>query len=491
MFKIFKSFIVIAIVIINSTACNANASGLNEGSKQKDIEKVKKAIVTIHSRIPLSAYKSNGSWSGTGFIVNQEHGLLMTNTHVVGRGAVGTYFVTFHNGQQAEAKAVYYDAYADFALLKVNPAELPDDTISIEFAKKHPKVGDEVFIVGNTEAQGFSVHNGYLSDLFDISGEMPQGTFVINMNSTGGASGSPIINTENKAIGILYGGGKTHALALKSSYLEYALKALVDNKMPKRQHIGTILGLYSLDKAVKHRSFPKEKMETYIKKHPDSRNRAIVVRTILNGSPAENILQQGDIIWEISGTEVAADLALFDQMMNKAGNNIKLTIYRNGQKLEKQITTYDLNKNKVSRIFDFAGALFFEVDDFVSYVSGARLGSVAAANVQTGSSFSSIPEMFVQDYKSVYRIVINELNGAKIEKLDDLMKASKQAIDKKYVSVVYTNYQPYRPEFNGEVMFNSAHERLVQDITFDSIDTKPRILEFDETSYEWKSNEVN
>lgn len=488
MFKIFKYIFILAIVTISITTVNASSSGT---IKPKDIDKIKKAIVTINSRISVSAYKNTGNWSGTGFIVSQEQGLLMTNTHVVGRGATGTYFITFHNGQQAEAKAVYYDAYADFAVLKVNPAELPEDINHIKFAKKEPTIGDEVFIVGNTEAQGFSVHSGYLSDLFEINGEMPQGSFVINMNTTGGASGSPIINSENKAIGILYGGGKTHALALKQSYLDHALKALVANELPKRKHIGVIMDLYSLDKAVKHRNFSKSKMDSYIKKYPDSRNRAIVVRTVLNGSPAENILQQGDIISEVNNTPIAADLALFDQIMNKSGSKISLTIYRNGKKLEKEIATYDLNKQKVTEMFDFAGALFFEVDDFVSHISGAPLGSVATVNVQTGSSFSSIPEMYIQDYKSVYRIVINELNNQKIEKLEDLMQASKNAIQKKHVNLVYTNYQPYRPEFNGQMMFNSAHETLVQDITFDSIDTKPRLLQFNNEAYEWVAKDLN
>lgn len=490
MFNFFKSLAIIILIFVGSITNNAVASTTSGNVKQKSIEKIKKAIVTINSRVSLSAYKNTGNWSGTGFIVNQEHGLLMTNTHVVGRGAVGTYFVTFHNGKQAEAKAIYYDAYADFAVLQVAPNELPDDIDYIKFSKKTPDLGDEVFIVGNTESQGFSVHNGYLSDLFEINGEMPQGSFVINMNTTGGASGSPIINAENKAIGILYGGGKTHALALKQSYLEHALKALIENELPKRQQIGIITNLYSLDKAVKHRHFPKSKMEQYLKKYPNSRNRAITIRTVLNGSPAENILQQGDIIWEINDTEVAADLALFDQIMNKSGSKVRLTIYRNGKKFEKEINTYDLNKQKVTKMFDFAGALFFEVDDFVSHISGARLGSVAAANVQTGSSFSSISEMYVQDYKSVYRIIINELNNKKVDNLENLIKISKEAVQKKHISVIYTNYQPYRPEFNGEVMFNSAHEMLVQDITFDSIDTKPRILQFNKNTYEWVANDL-
>ena len=138
--------------------------------------------------------------------------------HVVGRASVGTYFVTFHNGQQTEAKLVYYDLYADFAILKIDPKDFPKEIEVVEFTNEIPKLGSDVFIVGNTEGQGFSFHSGYLSDLYEVSGEMPQGSYIINMNSTGGASGSPVLNTDNKAIGVLYGGGKTHSLALKGSY---------------------------------------------------------------------------------------------------------------------------------------------------------------------------------------------------------------------------------------------------------------------------------
>jgi S1-C subfamily serine protease len=195
-----------------------------DDAKIKEIEKIRKSIVTINSRVPVSAYQNTGSWSGTGFIVDGKKGFLVTNSHVVGRVSVGTYFITFHNGQQAEAKVVYYDQYADFAVMQINPEEFPAEFEIVEFTNEIPTLGSDVFIVGNTEGQGFSFHNGYLSDLYEINGEMPQGSYVINTNSTGGASGSPVLNVENKAIGVLYGGGKTHALALKGEYVTHVLK---------------------------------------------------------------------------------------------------------------------------------------------------------------------------------------------------------------------------------------------------------------------------
>jgi S1-C subfamily serine protease len=441
--------------------------------------------------MPVSAYQNTGSWSGTGFIVDGTKGFLVTNNHVVGRASVGTYFVTFHNGQQAEAKVVYYDQYADFAIMQIDPKEFPTEFELVEFTNEIPKLGSNVFIVGNTEGQGFSFHDGYLCDLYEINGEMPQGSYVINMNSTNGASGSPILNLENKAIGIVYGGGKTHSLGLKSEYIIHVLKELQANLLPSRKHIGVITELYSLDKAVKHRHFSKEEMNNYIREFPDARNRAVIVRKVLPGATAEGELLPGDILWQVEGKKIGADLCLLDlALSNATTNKIKLTIIRDGKKIEKELGLYDLEKNKVSKMLDFAGGLFFEADDFVAAKSGIPIGSVALANVQTGSSFSSIPEMFVQDYKSIYRIQIKSINGVKINSLTDLASATNKAIKQKYVNLEYMNFQPYLPAFGADRGFISAHENLMQDITFDSIDIKPRVLRYDSKLSEWISESL-
>jgi S1-C subfamily serine protease len=468
----------------------ASASYANE-SKIKEIEKIRKAIVTVNSRVPVSAYQNTGSWSGTGFIVDGKKGFLVTNNHVVGRASVGTYFITFHNGQQAEAKVVYYDQYADFAIMQINPQEFPTEFEIVEFSNEIPKLGSNVFIVGNTEGQGFSFHDGYLSDLYEINGEMPQGSYVINMNSTGGASGSPILNLENKAIGILYGGGKTHSLGLKGEYVTHVLEKLQANALPSRKHIGVITELYSLDKAVKHRHFSKEEMDNYIKEFPDARNRAIIVRKVLPGATAEGEILPGDILWQVEGKKISADLRLLDLALSNANTDrIKLSVIRDGKKIEKELGLYDLEKNKISKMLDFAGGLFFEADDFVAAKSGIPIGSVALANVQTGSSFSSIPEMFVQDYKSIYRIQIKSINGTKINSLAELTSATNKAIKQKYVNLEYMNFQPYLPSFGADRGFISAHENLMQDITFDSIDIKPRVLKYDSNLSEWISESL-
>ncbi|HJD65612.1 S1C family serine protease [Rickettsia bellii] len=453
-------------------------------------EKAKKAIVTIDTRIAVSAYEDTNSWTGTGFINDKKNGYIITNTHVIGLSAIGTYFVTFYNGEQAEAKLIYYDIWQDYAVLKVAGNDIPESAMEIPFSNESPTLNQKVFVVGNTEAQGFSFHTGYLSDLYNIDGMMPQGTYIINLNVTGGASGSPVLNDKIEAIGVLYGGGKTYSLALHGDYVIRTLESLKNNKEPIRQHMGIISDLYSLNKAVRHNNFPKEEMDKYIKKFPDSRNRVISVKTVLAGSPAEKVLKAGDIIWAINDKELGGNLAMFDREMDNSKNAVtKLVIFRDGKKLEQTVNLYNVNNNKISRMVNFGGAIFFEVDDYFSNKSGIPLKSLAIASVQSGSSFSSIPTFFTKDYKNVYRLQIFEMKDLKLNNLDDLIKLMPNITKDKFITIRFKNYQPYYAHFGYNEII-SSHDEMSADITLDSIDTKPYILKYNNVSYEWNTENI-
>lgn len=453
-------------------------------------EKAKKAIVTIDTRIAVSAYEDTSSWTGTGFINDKSNGYIITNSHVVGLGSIGTYFVTFYNGEQAEAKLIYYDIWQDYAVLKVANKDIPESATQISFANESPKLNQKVFVVGNTEAQGFSFHTGYLSDLYNIDGMMPQGTYIINLNITGGASGSPVLNDKIEAIGVLYGGGKTYSLALHGDYVTRTLENLKNNKEPNRKHIGIISGLYSLNKAVRHNNFPKEEMDKYINKFPDSRNRVISVQAILAGSPAEKFLKAGDIIWAINNKELGGNLALLDKEMdNSSEAAVKLTIFRDGKKLDQKINLYDINNNKISKMINFGGATFFESDDYFSKKSGIPLKALSIASVQSGSSFSAIPTFFTKDYKNVYRLQIFEMKDLKLNNLDDLIKFMPNITKNKFITVRFKNYQPYYANFGYNEII-SSHDDMIADITLDSIDTKPYILKHNTISSDWDMENI-
>lgn len=457
-----------------------------------NIEKARKAIVSISATVSMSAYNDNNNWSGTGFITDKKQGFVVTNNHVVGGPSIGTYFITFHDGRQAEAKLLYYDIWQDYAILKVNPSEIPETTEQISFAKDLAKQNQSVFVIGNSEGQGFSFHSGYISNLYAISGSMPQCSYIINLNISGGASGSPVLNENNEAIGVLYGSGASYALALHGSYLRHALSSLKQGKLPPRKHIGITTDLYSLDKAAKHRNFPKNEIDEYIKNFPDARNMAVVVSNTLSGSPAAEMLQPGDIIMAADGKALGGSLAVLDDAMNLCQKDtVKLTIYRNGEKLEIQVKLYDINNNQINRMVDFAGAVFFEADDYIGAVFGIPVNSLTVVNVKAGSSFSNIPLQYSREDRNYYRIQMKAINGRTTSNLNELIKAIPEITKNKFINILFRNYKPYFPNFGNRWSdIISAHSLLTYDLTLDSVDTNPRLLKYDPNSGDWIAEDI-
>lgn len=461
--------------------------------KPELVTNVKKAITTIHTRSSISAYGGNGSWQGTGFIADKNKGLIVTNSHVVGTGAIADYYLTFHNGQKTEAKLAYYDIWQDVAILKFDPKTIPADTTSISFSDKETKIDQQVFIMGNNEAQEFSFHMGNISNLNDINGHLPQQSYIINLNSAGGSSGSPVMDTEGKAVALNYGGSKTYAIALKGDYVKNILENLGKNQLPPRQHIGAITAIYSLDDAVKHRNFPEETMTKYLKDFPDAKNKVIAVKECIPGSPCEKHLKAGDIIWKINGKHITSKLYIFDHTMdNTTDHKVKLNIYRDGKDFDVEVPLYNIHDYQINKLVNFAGAVFFQADDYYSSTTGTPHGALAVTNIISGSSFSVIPESFNFGDGDFFRLSPIKLGLNFVDNLDDIVKVIPQIYKDKYSTIEYKNYLPYRKNYTGTLgAFNFNQTKLIKDIKFDAIDNNPRILEFDLEDNIWKSEPID
>lgn len=461
----------------------------------KIFSKVEKAVVVIDTRISVSAYGTLGSFKGTGFITDKEHGLIVTNNHMIGGGsAIGTYLVTFHNGQQVQARPIYYDLWQDYAILKIDPLEIPGSAEQIILSKNLATANQSVFVIGGAECQAFSYHSGHISSLYDINGSMPQCSYIVNLNSAGGSSGSPLLNDKGEALGIVYGGSKTYAIALHGHYIHSALEQIKKSKIPQRRHVGIISALYSLDYAVKHRNFPLPVMQEYIKKFPDAKNKVVVVSSAVKGSPAEAITQPGDIIWAVDDQLLGGSLAVFDAIMDKAtGDSVQLTIYRNGKKMQLATNLYDVNSHKIDQMVSFAGATFCEADDFSSVVCGIPSGSLMVREVQAGSSFSNfssadLPIYFSENNRTRYRLVVKSVNEHNIGSLKELISIIPGLTKQKFISMRLKNYMPYFTPYNSALI--STQQELIADILFDNVDDKPRVFKYLQASNEWVAEDI-
>ncbi len=171
------------------------------------VEQVAPSVVNLHTS---GLRQSRSYWDaffggprrweslGSGFVVDAERGLIVTNQHVI--GSASEILVMDHEGQVHEAKLLGADEGIDLALLQVPGLDLPAVKLG---DSKTLRVGEDVFAVGNPYGHGHSVTRGILSararslgrDEFDL---FLQTDAAINPGSSGG----PLFDITGRVVGV-------------------------------------------------------------------------------------------------------------------------------------------------------------------------------------------------------------------------------------------------------------------------------------------------
>ena len=137
---------------------------------------------------------------GSGFVVDAEEGLIVTNTHVI-EGA-DEIIVNFADGSRLKVdKVVGKDGKTDLALLKVTPKK---PLKAVKFGSSESlRVGDWVMAIGNPFGLGGSVTIGIISaKARDINSGPYDDYLQTDAAINKGNSGGPLFNMDGEVIGI-------------------------------------------------------------------------------------------------------------------------------------------------------------------------------------------------------------------------------------------------------------------------------------------------
>ena len=280
---------------------------------------------------------------GSGFVIDR-NGHILTNYHVV--AAARQVEVTLHNRKKYRATVVGTDPAHDLAVIQIKASDLIPAVLG---DSRNLQVGQKVYAIGNPFGLTGTMTRGIVSSIRPV--REPNGANIDEAIQTDAAinpgnSGGPLMNWHGEVIGI-----NTMILSSvnQNAGIGFAIpintaKAVLNDLMTLGRVRRPALGVRTIPispELANEIGLPADYGLLIVQVIPGGSAdraglRAGSERAYLGNTP---IMLGGDLIVAIDGEKVEDEDAL-SQMMNnhRAGDTVKVTIYRNKKKLDVNVS---------------------------------------------------------------------------------------------------------------------------------------------------------
>lgn len=356
----------------NFTNINENnpisASNSFDKSLQEDLIKLYDKVDHSVVQVTQDSNVPGASRLGSGFIYDKE-GHIVTNYHVVAGDTINDEFdVTFIDGTGYKATVVGVDPFAEIAVLKIpieNNTEVIEKLVPLQIGNfSDVNVGQRVAAIGNPFGLSASITEGIVSGLGRVLPALPSENSQISIVEdtpafsipdiiqtdaaiNPGNSGGPLLNMKGEVIGI-----NTAIFSATGVYSgvgfaipSYLIQKVVPSIISTGEYQHPYLGVSGTD------------INSDIAEIMNLQNTTgFLVIQVTSGSPAEKAgIRGGAILTEIDGREIELggdviigiddksirkidDLLSYLDREKKVGENVTLTVIRNGQVQEIGLT---------------------------------------------------------------------------------------------------------------------------------------------------------
>ena len=401
------------------------------------LSRIAPAVVTIEiDQTRAFDTEWNQSSQATGFVVDAERGLILTNRHVVTPGPVIATAV-FQNREEVELRPVYRDPVHDFGFYRYDPAKLRYTAPpALPLYPQGAQIGTEIRVVGNDAGEQLSILAGTLARLDRQAPEYGIGkyndfnTFYIQAASgtSGGSSGSPVIDIRGRVVALNAGGstGAASSFYLPLARVQRALERIQAGQPITRGTLQTIFSYTPYDELERLGLAPE--VEAEARRAEPGLTGMLVVSEVQPGSAAEGSLQAGDILVRIDGTLVTTFQPLAEVLDESVGKTVTLEVQRGGAMLEKPLQVEDLHAITPDAYLEFGDSVVHTVSYQMARHFNAAVRGVFVANPGYALGAAGVPR----------GAVITSIAGQPVAGLPDFTKAVAALPDGGHATLRYT-----------------------------------------------------
>jgi len=281
------------------------------------------------------------SGAGTGFIVDKA-GFILTNNHVVeDADEIRVSLFGAEANETFTAKVIGRDVLTDSALIQMT--EMPKQPLSeVKFGDSDQmQPGDWVMAIGNPFRLGHSVTVGVISGLGRPFGGLPQREQPMLQTDAAinpGNSGGPLLNVRGEVVGMntaIYTDRSEANIGIGFATPINALRDLI----PQLRGGKVVRGVIGVQVSKNHLTSDTAKAFGL-----PNNNGALINTVTPKGAADKAGLQPGDVVVEFNGKPVKDSDTLVAYVVNtKPGATVPLTIYRNNQRKNMNVTIEELD----------------------------------------------------------------------------------------------------------------------------------------------------
>lgn len=430
-------------IALLSIVCMIDAVAAENPGWENTIESISSGIVSIRvdstRAFDTEWYSSS---QATGFIVDAERGIILTNRHVVTPGPVVAEAV-FINHEEVRLTPIYRDPVHDFGFFRYNPKDLAYiKPTELRLVPEAAAIGHEIRVVGNDAGEKLSILAGTLARLdrkapfYGLGKYNDFNTFYIQAASgtSGGSSGAPVVSISGDVVALSAGSNRRAASSffLPLSRIKRALTLIQNREVITRGTLQTVFEFKTFDEL--KRLGLSDESEKIMRSITSAQNGALTVKEVIFGSPAIGKIEPGDILLSVNGKRISEFDSLAVSLDSLVGESIRLELERGGLEVLVEVPVTDLHSITPDEFLEFGGAVVNNLSYQQALNFNLPIKGVYVANPGYTLGKRTIP----------VGSILSEFGGQKVDNINDVRRQLALLADEDHTTIRYSRYEDRR-----------------------------------------------